>query len=57
MKHLIIFLKGLLMGVADIIPGVSGGTMAFITGIYERLIKGLKDIGDFLRGKLKLKDL
>ena len=30
-----LFFKGMLMGVAEIIPGVSGGTIAFITGIYE----------------------
>ena len=39
-----IFLKGLLMGMADIIPGVSGGTMALITGIYERLIHGIRSV-------------
>jgi len=33
-----IFLRGMLMGAADIVPGVSGGTMAFITGIYSRLL-------------------
>lgn len=33
-----IFLRGMLMGAADIVPGVSGGTMAFITGIYDRLL-------------------
>ena len=43
-ESIIIFLKGLLMGSADIIPGVSGGTMALITGIYERLIHAIKDI-------------
>lgn len=36
-----IFLKGMLMGVADIVPGVSGGTIAFITGIYQRLIDAI----------------
>ena len=30
------FLKGFAMGMADIVPGVSGGTVALITGIYER---------------------
>jgi len=35
-------LKGLVMGVADVIPGVSGGTIAFITGIYEKLISAIK---------------
>ena len=35
-------LKGLAMGAANVIPGVSGGTIAFITNIYERLINALK---------------
>ena len=38
-------LKGMAMGIAEIIPGVSGGTIAFITGIYERLIAVIKNIG------------
>jgi len=38
------FLKGFAMGAANVIPGVSGGTIAFITGIYERLIEALKRI-------------
>ena len=37
-----LFLKGFAMGAANVIPGVSGGTVAFISGIYERLIKALK---------------
>jgi putative membrane protein len=37
-----LFLKGVAMGAANVIPGVSGGTIAFISGIYERLIKALK---------------
>ena len=41
---LIIFIKGLFMGVADIIPGVSGGTIAFITGIYDRLISSINGV-------------
>ena len=36
------FLKGFAMGAANVVPGVSGGTIAFITGIYERLIEALK---------------
>ncbi|MDD9953487.1 MAG: DUF368 domain-containing protein [Candidatus Woesearchaeota archaeon] len=56
MQALMLFLKGLLMGTADIVPGVSGGTIAFITGIYERLINGLKDIIDALR-TFKLKKI
>jgi len=38
MTSLGIFLRGLAMGAADIVPGVSGGTIAFITGIYPRLL-------------------
>lgn len=38
---LILFIKGAAMGAADVIPGVSGGTIAFISGIYERLISAL----------------
>ncbi|USA43605.1 DUF368 domain-containing protein [Spongiibacter taiwanensis] len=36
-----IFLRGMAMGAADIVPGVSGGTIAFITGIYDELIESL----------------
>src|SRR4030042_1175041 len=39
---IIIYLKGFLMGICDIIPGISGGTIAFITGIYARLINAVK---------------
>lgn len=37
-----VFLKGMGMGAADVVPGVSGGTVAFITGIYDELIDSLK---------------
>ena len=40
-----LFLKGMAIGVADLIPGVSGGTVALILGVYERLIRGLRNIG------------
>lgn len=40
--YLILSGKGMMMGVADAVPGVSGGTIAFITGIYEELIETLK---------------
>ena len=43
MKHyLSLFLKGFGMGAANVIPGVSGGTIALITGIYNELILTLK---------------
>ena len=35
-------LCGLAMGAADVVPGVSGGTIAFITGIYDQLLNGIK---------------
>lgn len=41
-QHLIVvYLKGLAMGAADVVPGVSGGTIALITHIYERLIRAI----------------
>ncbi|EDY83183.1 conserved domain protein [Verrucomicrobiia bacterium DG1235] len=39
---LLLFLKGIAMGAANVIPGVSGGTIAFVTGIYEEFIDSLK---------------
>lgn len=39
-----LFLKGMAMGAADVVPGVSGGTIAFITGIYEELINSIKSV-------------
>ncbi len=44
MQWLMIFLKGMAMGAADVVPGVSGGTIAFITGIYERLINAIRAV-------------
>ena len=43
-ESLTLFLKGLCMGGADIIPGVSGGTIALITGIYEKLLAAIKSV-------------
>ncbi|MEO1022343.1 MAG: DUF368 domain-containing protein [Bacteroidota bacterium] len=49
-----LLLKGFLMGSADIIPGVSGGTMAFILGIYERLLKAINSVdGVFFKSLLR----
>jgi putative membrane protein len=42
--YLIITLKGLAMGAADVVPGVSGGTIAFISGIYQELIDSINNI-------------
>lgn len=41
---LLLYFKGLLMGAADIVPGVSGGTMALITGIYKELIASIDQL-------------
>jgi putative membrane protein len=43
--YLALFGKGMMMGAADAVPGVSGGTIAFMTGIYEELIYSLKQCG------------
>ena len=40
-ESLAIAARGVAMGIAEVIPGVSGGTIAFITGIYERLLRAL----------------
>lgn len=42
--YLILVFKGMGMGAADVVPGVSGGTIAFISGIYEELIASIKSI-------------
>lgn len=42
--YALLMLKGIGMGAADVVPGVSGGTIAFIVGIYEELIDSIKSI-------------
>lgn len=42
--YLVLGAKGMAMGAADVIPGVSGGTIAFITGFYEELINSIKSV-------------
>jgi putative membrane protein len=39
-----LFLRGVCMGAADVVPGVSGGTMAFILGIYEELVESIRNV-------------
>lgn len=41
---LLLFLKGMAMGAADVVPGVSGGTIAFISGIYEELLDSIRAV-------------
>jgi putative membrane protein len=45
-----IYARGMAMGAADLVPGVSGGTIAFITGIYEELVATLAGIRPSLLG-------
>ncbi|MCD8439784.1 DUF368 domain-containing protein [Tenacibaculum finnmarkense] len=42
--YLVIMLKGIAMGAADVVPGVSGGTIAFISGIYEELLNAISAV-------------
>ena len=50
-------LRGICMGASDIVPGVSGGTMAFILGIYEELIDSIRTVGqpEFIQAVLKFR--
>lgn len=54
---LLVYLKGMAMGAADVVPGVSGGTIAFITGIYEQLLDALANMPQaallLLKGRVK----
>lgn len=55
---LVVMLKGMAMGIANVIPGVSGGTIALITGVFERLINAIKSfdlnaIKMLFKGKFK----
>lgn len=55
MSSLGIFFRGLLMGAADIVPGVSGGTIAFITGIYDTLLASIRAVDlEFIRKVIQL---
>ncbi len=66
-ERLKLFFKGILIGIAQTIPGISGGTIAFITGIYERLICSIDAIdlkipfyilrADFEKAKKGIKDI
>ena len=43
-NYLIIYLKGMAMGISDLIPGISGGTIALITGVYDDFISSLNNL-------------
>lgn len=55
-KSLLLFAKGVAMGAADVVPGVSGGTVAFISGIYDELLRSIAGIPEaalqLLRGRV-----
>ncbi len=53
MKAILLLLKGFIMGIANIIPGVSGGTLAIILGIYEKLINILSCLWKNIKENLK----
>lgn len=53
-EYLSLFLKGICVGIANIIPGVSGGTIALLTGIFEKLIDSIKSF-DLVALKLVFK--
>jgi len=57
MSSLGIFLRGLMMGAADIVPGVSGGTIAFITGIYDTLLGSIRAFDLVFLGRLLKLDI
>jgi putative membrane protein len=56
-QYLGLVARGFCMGAADVVPGVSGGTMAFILGIYEELIQSIRQIGQpqFLQSVIRLR--
>ena len=55
-KYFLLYAKGIAMGAADVVPGVSGGTVAFITGIYDELLASLasfpRALGLLVRGRI-----
>ena len=44
MRYVLLYFKGMLMGAADLVPGVSGGTIALITGIYKELLESINAV-------------
>ena len=53
MKNLILIIKGFFIGIANIIPGVSGGTIALIVGVYERLIEAISHFTKNIKENIK----
>ncbi len=55
--YVILWMKGLAMGAADVVPGVSGGTIAFISGIYEELLTAISSVNLNTLKELKTKGI
>ena len=53
MKNIILVIKGFFMGIANVIPGVSGGTIAIILGIYEKFISTISNLFKNLKENVK----
>ena len=51
--YIILFFKGIFMGIADAMPGISGGTIALLLGIYEELIRSISELKFSLFAELK----
>ena len=55
-NYFLLYAKGVAMGAADVVPGVSGGTVAFISGIYDELLRSIAGVpaalGLLLRGRI-----
>ena len=55
--RIIVYIAGFLMALADSVPGVSGGTIAFVLGVYQELIDSIKNLGNKEKRKTSLKFL
>ena len=53
MEHIINFFKGMIIGISNVIPGVSGGTMAVSMGIYEKLVQTIGNFFHHLKENFK----
>ena len=56
MKYIINFIKGIAVGIATLVPGVSGGTMSIILGIYDGLIHGYNELNQKEKIRLHISD-
>ena len=52
-KYFLLYAKGIAMGAADVVPGVSGGTIAFISGIYDELLRSIASVPEALMQLVK----